>query len=56
MNKLMTVSEVAKLLRVNKNFVYRLINEGELEAVRIGSIKVTAKAVDRYIENNIIRG
>ena len=50
MNKLMTVSEVAKLLRVNKNFVYRLINDGELEAVRIGSIKVTAEAVDRYIE------
>ena len=50
MNKLMTVSEVAKLLRVNRNFVYRLINEGELEAVRIGSIKVTAEAVDRYIE------
>ena len=55
MNKLMTVSEVAKLLRVNRNFVYRLINDGELEAVRIGSIKVTAEAVDRYIENNIIR-
>lgn len=33
MNKLMTVSEVAKLLRVNRNFVYRLINDGELEAV-----------------------
>ena len=50
MNKLMTVSEVAKLLRVNRNFVYRLRNEDELEAVRIGSIKVTAEAVDRYIE------
>ena len=56
MNKLMTVSEVAKLLRVNRNFVYRLINDGELEAVRVGSIKVTTEAVDRYIERNIIRG
>lgn len=56
MNKLMTVSEVAKLLRVNRNFVYKLINDGELEAVRIGSIKVTAEAVDQYIERNIIRG
>ena len=54
MNKLMTVSEVAKLLRVNKNFVYRLINDGELEAVRIGSIKVTAEAVDRYVEQQRI--
>ena len=56
MNKLMTVSEVAKLLRVNKNFVYRLINNGELEAVRIGSIKVTAEAVDQYIERVKING
>ena len=56
MNKLMTVSEVAKLLRVNKNFVYRLINDGELEAVRIGSIKVTAEAVDQYIERVKING
>ena len=56
MNKLMTVSEVAKLLRVNRNFVYRLINDGELEAVRIGSIKVRGEALNRYIENNVIRG
>ena len=53
---LYTVSEVAKLLKVNKNFVYKLIKEGELEAVKIGSIKVRRDALDRYIENNIIRG
>ena len=56
MTPLYTVSEVAKLLKVNRNFVYKLINDGELEAVRIGSIKVTADAVNRYIENNVIRG
>ena len=49
MNKLMTVSEVAKLLRVNKNFVYRLINDGELEAVRIGSIKVREEVLNQYV-------
>ena len=54
MNKLMTVSEVAKLLRVNKNFVYRLINEGELEAVRIGSIKVREEALNRYVNKQRI--
>ena len=53
---LYTVTEVAKLLTVNKNFVYKIINDGELEAVRIGSIKVKREALDRYIENNIIRG
>ena len=53
---LYTVTEVAKLLKVNKNFVYKIINDGELEAVKIGSIKVKREALDRYIENNIIRG
>ena len=37
---LLSVSEVAKLLKVNKNFVYKIINNGELEAVKMGSIKV----------------
>ena len=53
---LLTVSEVAKLLKVNRNFVYNLIKNGELEAVRIGSIKVRKEALNRYIDKNIIRG
>ena len=53
---LLSVSEVAKLLKVNRNFVYKLIKDGELEAVRIGSIKVKQEALNRYINNNIIRG
>ena len=53
---LYTVTEVAKELRVNRNFVYKIINNGELEAVKIGSIKVKKEALDRYIERNIIRG
>ena len=32
---LYTVTEVAKMLKVNRNFVYKLIKDGELEAVRI---------------------
>ena len=47
---LLTVSEVAKLLKVNRNFVYKLINNGELEAVRIGSIKVRKEALNQYVE------
>ena len=52
---LLSVSEVAQLLKVNRNFVYKIINNGELEAVRIGSIKVRREALNRYIENNVIR-
>ena len=53
---LYTVTEVAKLLKVNRNFVYKIINDGELEAVKIGSIKVRKEALNQYIQNNIIRG
>ena len=53
---LLSVSEVAKLLKVNRNFVYKIINTGELEAVKIGSIKGKQEALNRYINNNIIRG
>lgn len=51
---LLTVSEVAKALKVNRNFVYKLIKDGELEAVRIGSIKVREDALERYIERSKI--
>ena len=50
MMPLYTVTEVSKLLKVNRNFVYDLIRSGELEAVRIGSIKVRKDAVERYVE------
>ena len=53
---LLSVSEVAKMLKVNRNFVYKIINNGELEAVRIGSIKVKREALNRYIDNNVIMG
>ena len=51
---LYTVTEVAKLLKVNRNFVYKIINTGELEAVKIGSIKVRKEALNRYVEQQRI--
>ena len=53
---LYTVTEVAKMLKVNRNFVYKIINNGELEAVKIGSIKVKKEALDRYIERKVYNG
>ena len=50
---LLSVSEVAKLLKVNRNFVYKIINTGELEAVKIGSIKVRREALNRYVNEQI---
>ena len=51
---LLTVSEVAKVLKVNRNFVYKLIKDGELEAVRIGSIKVREDKLNEYIKSQVV--
>ena len=45
------VSEVAKLLKVNRNFVYNLINTGKLKAVDIGTLKVKHDDLIAYIES-----
>ena len=46
---LYTVSEVAKLLKVNRNFVYDIIKKGELKAIRVGSIKIRSDDLEAYI-------
>lgn len=51
---LLTVSEVAKMLKVNRNFVYKIIHNGELEAVNVGSVKVRKEALNRYLESKVI--
>ena len=51
---LLTVTEVAKMLKVNKNFVYKIIKDGELEAVRVGSIKVKKEALTKYVNEQRI--
>ena len=53
---LLTVSEVAKQLKVNRNFVYKLIKDGELEAVKVGSIKVRLEALNRYVDSCKLQG
>ena len=45
-----TVSEVARQLRVSNMTVYRLINAGELAAVRVGkSYRIRDVDVDAYL-------
>jgi excisionase family DNA binding protein len=48
----LTVAEVAKMMRVSKMTVYRLVHSGELPAVRVGkSFRVPEQAVHSYLEN-----
>jgi excisionase family DNA binding protein len=48
--RLLTVSEVANLLRVSRMTVYRLIKEGQMSALRIGrSYRLREYDVDDYL-------
>jgi excisionase family DNA binding protein len=47
-----TVNEVALLMRVSKMTVYRLIQQGDLPAVRIGrGYRIREEDVHRYLES-----
>ncbi len=46
----LTVAEVARMLRVSNMTVYRLVNAGELPALRIGkSYRLREEDVDKYL-------
>lgn len=50
--RFLTVSEVAKLMRVSKMTVYRLVHSQELTAVRVGrSFRVPESAVNEYLKD-----
>jgi excisionase family DNA binding protein len=47
----LTVAEVAQQLRVSKMTIYRMINSGELRALRIGrSVRVPAAALAELLD------
>ncbi len=49
-DRLLTVAEVAALMRVSNMTVYRLIKAGELAAIRVGkNYRVRESDVDRYL-------
>ncbi len=49
--KLLTVNEVAELMRVSRMTVYRLIHSGELPAVRAGkSFRIPSVAVKELLD------
>lgn len=50
--RFLTVAEVARLMRVSKMTVYRLVHSGELTAVRVGrSFRVPENAVHEYLRD-----
>ena len=49
---LYTVSETAKLLKTNTNYVYELIKKGFLPALKLGSFKIRKSALIKFVEEN----
>ncbi len=53
--KLLTVAEVAAILRLSKMTVYRMVNSGALPALKVGrSVRVPASAVDEYLRRSFV--
>jgi len=54
--KFLTVAEVARMMRVSKMTVYRLVHSGELPAVRVGrSFRVPERDVDDYLRKSFFQ-
>jgi excisionase family DNA binding protein len=49
-NLIYTVTEVAAILKVNRNFVYSLINSGHIRSIKLGCRKVTRKSLLEFLE------
>lgn len=52
---LLTVGEVATLMRVSNMTVYRLIKAGQLSAIRVGkNYRIRRTDVDRYLNERAV--
>lgn len=47
--ELFTVKEVSKKLRINVTDTYKLIRAGHLQALKLGSLKVTSFELEKFI-------
>ncbi len=51
-DRLLTIKEVAKYLRVSERSVLRYIEAGRLEASKVGYWRVSEKALEDFIKRN----
>lgn len=56
-SRLLTVAEVASLMRVSRMTVYRLIRRGQLKAIRVGrNYRVREDDFNEYLEAQAVNG
>ncbi|MEO8323742.1 MAG: helix-turn-helix domain-containing protein [Actinomycetota bacterium] len=54
--ELLTVGEVAGIMRVSNMTVYRLIKSGQLPAIRVGkNYRIRRGDIDRYLNDRTVR-
>lgn len=52
---LLTVGEVASIMRVSNMTVYRLIKSGQLAAIRVGkNYRIRRSDIDRYLDDRAV--
>ena len=52
---LLTVGEVASLMRVSNMTIYRLIKSGQMAAIRVGkNYRIRRGDVDRYLDDRAV--
>lgn len=49
---LYTVSEVAELLKVNRNSIYELLKKNVIRGLKLGSLKITRTELINFLEEN----
>ena len=53
--QLLTVAEVAQIMRVSNMTVYRLIKAGQLAAIRVGkNYRIRRRDVERYLTERAV--
>ena len=50
--KLLTIKEVSKILRVSERSVLRYIESGRLKASRIGQWRIKEKDLEKFLKEN----
>lgn len=54
-SRLLTVAEVANVIRVSRMTVYRLIRRGQLKAIRVGrNYRVRSDDLDTYLDSQAV--
>jgi len=53
MNKLLTIKQVAKYLKVSERTVLRYIESGRLQASRIGQWRIKEDDLNKFLKDNL---